>query len=82
MPASPEVNLKALATFCKEKIETAKAHLHRITEEPVAFGLSALIFTFTGLEAEIKVDKIEAAIKENPDVSSAEVIDVRRAIDV
>ncbi len=82
MPINPEVDLKALTDFCKEKIKAAGAHLHKAEEEPVAFGLKALVFIFMGPEAKIKTDKIEDAIKENSDVSSAEVIDVRRAVDL
>ena len=81
MPSSPEVNLEELVKFCKEKIEAAKAFLHKATAEPVAFGLKALFFVFMGPEKELKVDDIEAAIKENPNVVSTEVVDIRRAVD-
>lgn len=80
MPTSPDVDLKKLEIFCKSKIEELKAKFHSAVIEAMAFGLKSLTITLFGEEAEVNLDKIEAAIKESADVSSTEVTDVRRAV--
>lgn len=80
MPAGTHVDLKVLEEFCKKKIEEFGGKVHRTEIEDVAFGLKAVIFTFMIDEQNSNMDRLEAPIKENPEVSSAEVIDVRRAV--
>jgi len=80
MPISPEVDLKKLEEFCRVKIADSKAKLHSVTTENVAFGLRALVFVIFGDENALNLDVLEAAIKESKDVSTTDVIDVRRAV--
>ena len=80
MPISPEVDLDNLQKFCEDKIKSFGAKIiHSINQEPVAFGLKALIFTFLNDEKHGDMEALETAIKQSEDVASAEVIDVRRA---
>ncbi len=80
MPTSPEVDLKKLEEFCRLKFADSKAKFHSVTTEDVAFGLRALVFVIFGDENTLNLDVLEAAIKESPEVSTIEVIDVRRAV--
>ncbi len=80
MPTSPEIDIKKLEVFCKGKIEGAGGKFHSAATEEMAFGLKSLTITLFGDENALSLDKLEAAIKENSDVSSTEVIDVRRAV--
>ena len=79
MPTGPDVDMDKLSEACKEKITEAGGMVHKTEQEEVAFGLKALIFTFLGDEKKINVDRIEASLKELQDVSSVDIIDVRRA---
>jgi len=80
MPKDTETDLKKLATEIKTKIESFESGvLNEIKEEPIAFGLKALIVTSAISENE-EVDKVENAISEIEGVSSVELIDYRRAV--
>jgi len=80
MPESLEVNLEELKEQIKSKIESFESGVfNKAEEEPIAFGLKALIITIALSEDE-EVDLVENAIKEIENVSSVELIDYRRAI--
>lgn len=80
MPKSPDTDLEKLKQSIKEKIESFESGVFNdIKEEPIAFGLKALIVTFA-LSEEQEVDEVENAVKEIESVSSIELIDYRRAI--
>jgi len=80
MPKSPEVDLTKLSEEIKKKIESFESGVFNNAEEqPIAFGLKALVVTFALSENE-EVDNVENAINEIEDVSSVEMIDYRRAI--
>ena len=79
MPKDLDVDLKKLEEKVKAKIESFKGVFNESREEPIAFGLKALIVTFA-LSEKIEVDKVENSIKEIKGVSSIELIDYRRAI--
>ena len=79
MPTGTETDLENLKKEIKEKIESFSGVLNDIKEEPIAFGLKALIVTFA-LSEEQEVDEVENAIKEIQGISSIELIDYRRAI--
>ena len=49
-------------------------------KEPIAFGLTALKFTFVWDEAKGGTDQLEKEVKKVKGVASVDVIDVRRAI--
>jgi len=80
MPESPDTDLEKLKQSIKEKIESFNSGvLNSIKEEPIAFGLKALIVTFA-LSEEQEVDEVENTVKEIDGISSAELIDYRRAV--
>ena len=78
MPSSPETNLEEIKTKAKEIVEEGKGDKVRFEEEPIAFGLKALI-TFFALNESHDVEPIENKLKEIENINSAEIIDVRRA---
>ncbi|MFQ5530983.1 MAG: elongation factor 1-beta [Candidatus Nanoarchaeia archaeon] len=79
MPSSPNTNLEEIKNIAKEIVESKQGKLREITEEPVAFGLKALIVFFE-LSEDIESEPIETALGEIENVSSAQVIDMRRLI--
>lgn len=79
MPSSPNTNLEEIKTKAKEIIRSKQGKLREIREEPVAFGLKALIVFFE-LSEDIESEPIETALGEIENVSSAQVIDMRRLI--
>lgn len=78
MPTSPEVNLKEIKEKAKQEIETLKGEKLIFEEEPVAFGLKAVITSFS-IDESNELDPIEEALRKVKDVSSVQVIDMRRA---
>jgi len=80
MPENLDVNLETLKEKIKTKIESFESGVfNEAKEEPIAFGLNALIITIALSEDE-EVDSVENAIKEIEGISSVELIDYRRAI--
>lgn len=79
MPESPEISLTKLKDKVKEEIEKFGGVVGKIEEEPIGFGLSALIFRFNSPETKSNLDPLEEAIKKIDGVSNCEVIGVTRA---
>lgn len=79
MPESPEVSLSQLKEEVKKEIEKFGGFVGRIEEEPIGFGLSALVFTFNSPESKSNLDPLEDIIRNLEGVSSCEVISVTRA---
>lgn len=80
MPESLDINLDELKTKIEETIQTFEAGvLNEAKEEPIAFGLKALIITMALSESE-ETDAVEKALSEIQGVSSIELIDYRRAV--
>ena len=80
MPNSVDVDLDKLKSEIKLKVESFESGVFNdAREEPIAFGLKALIVTIALSEDE-ESESVENAIKEIGDVSSVELIDYRRAI--
>ncbi len=80
MPENLETNLENLKDKIKSKIESFNSGVfNEAKEEPIAFGLKALIVTLALSEDE-EVDSVENSLKEIKGVSSVELIDYRRAI--
>ena len=80
MPESPDTNLEEVETKIKEKISSFGGNVAKVETEEIAFGLKALIFIFTMDESLGSTDKLEEDVRSLDEVTSAEVIDVRRAI--
>ncbi len=78
MPESPDSNLEEIKSISKDIIEKGKGKLENINEEPIAFGLKAVIISFA-LDESLELESIEEALKKVQNVSSVQVIDMRRA---
>ena len=78
MPESPNSDLEAIQEKAKQIVEEKGGEKTITKTEPIAFGLNAIILNFA-LDESKSIDEIENPLKEVPEVSSAEVIDFRRA---
>ena len=77
MPDSPEVDLAAI----KETIESSMpegARIHDIAEEPIAFGLVAIILNFITEDGEGGSEPVEEMVQAIDGVASFEVTGVGR----
>jgi elongation factor 1-beta len=77
MPESPDEDLVKI----KEKIEKSipsEAELHKIKEEPIAFGLVAILVMIVVGDAEGGTEKVEENLSQIEGVASIEVVDIRR----
>ena len=80
MPISIETNLEQIKTKLKEATESFESGVFNdVKEDPIAFGLKALIVTIALSEDE-ESDAVEKAFKEIEGVSSVELIDYRRVV--
>ena len=79
MPESLEVDLDSIKEKAKEIIESNKGEKVSFEEEPIAFGLKAVIAGFAQDEADGELEPIENALKEVNGISSVEMMDMRRA---
>ncbi len=78
MPENPQVNLSEIQKKAKQITINNGGEKASTKTQPVAFGLNAIILTFA-LDESKSVDDIENPLKNLNNVSSAEVIDFRRA---
>ncbi len=79
MPESPESNLEEIKNVSKAVIERKKGKVDNVKEEPIAFGLKAVIISFA-LDESVELEPIEEELKKVKEVSSVQVMDMRRAI--
>jgi len=79
MPDSLDTNLDNIKHEGKKKVEAQKAVLHSFEEQPIAFGLKALIATIAWPEDK-DTSLLEEAFKTIDGVSQTDIIDYRRAI--
>ncbi|KZX15517.1 elongation factor 1-beta [Methanobrevibacter cuticularis] len=77
MPESPDVDLEQMKIDVQGAIE-GEAELHKIEEEPIAFGLVALNVVFIVDDDEGGTEVVEEKLTNVPSVNSIEVMDVRR----
>lgn len=81
MPKSPDVDLKVMEKAALIKIRNFAGDGEiKTTQEPIAFGLTALKLIFVMNESNGSPDPLADEINKLNDISSVEVIDVRRAI--
>ena len=81
MPTTPETNLEELQKKALKEIAQFNDNKEtKISIEPIAFGLKAIIIIFVMDEAKGSPDAVAEKIANFEDVNSAEVTDVRRAI--
>lgn len=78
MPTSPDSNLQEIEGKAEEKINSLHKTLVKIEEQPIAFGLKAIILSFAWND-EIELEKLEAELSKIEDVSSVETLDIRKA---
>lgn len=79
MPFSPTVNTKKIGEKAKELIESSLGKNCSISEEDIAFGLKAIIAFFAWPEDE-EIESLEEKLRKIKDISSVQVIDMRRAV--
>ncbi len=79
MPESLDVDLKNLEKEAKETIEKMGGVFSASEEQPIAFGLKALIVSLAYPE-EKEIDELGNALGDISGVSSVEMIDYRRAL--
>ncbi len=80
MPESPEIDLGDLKGDIEKKVRAfAGKGAVKFEKEPIGFGLTALKVLFATKESNSDTDKLEESLRSIDGVSSAEVIDVRRA---
>lgn len=79
MPVSPEADREKLKKEIEKNIPQSMK-VHKIEEEPIAFGLVALHVFVLLNDAEGGTEDIEKRIKELDDVSEVDIIDARRLL--
>ncbi len=80
MPTGLETVLEDLKTKVIKSIELVGGEVSKFEEEPVAFGLKALI-AFIRLDESKDTSLVENALSDTEGVSSTDVIDMRRAVE-
>ena len=78
MPTSPEVDLEKLKKTARVIIERMGGKNLKFEEEPIAFGLRAIIAFFAWPE-ELELESLERFLNKIEEVSSVQTIDMRRA---
>lgn len=78
MPISPESDLEEIKAKAKEIVEQNKGEKIRFEEEPVAFGLKAILVFFE-INEEQELEPIEQSLGKIENINSAQVTDMRRA---
>ena len=77
MPSSPDEDLEKIQTNLKQNLESKNALNISFEQEPVAFGLKAIIATFAWPE-EQDTSELESLSIEG--INSSQIIDYRRAV--
>ena len=78
MPSSPEENLEEIKAKVKVIIEKEQGKNVRFEEQPIAFGLKAVI-TYFDINESQELEPIENKLSEIENVNSVQLIDIRRA---
>lgn len=79
MPTSPSVDMVKLKENVQKRVNEIGGNFHSAKEEPIAFGLNALVCLITWNESK-DPDVIETEIAKVPDVNSVQITDVRRML--
>jgi elongation factor 1-beta len=77
MPDSPDIDIAEIKAEVEKSIP-GEAELHKIEEEPIAFGLIAINVMVVVGDIEGGTEKVEEALSKIENVGSVEVVDVRR----
>ena len=78
MPLSPKTNLEEIKKKGEEIIEQKGGKRCIFEEQPIAFGLNALIVNFE-IDETTPLEPIEENLRKIENVNSVEIIDMRRA---
>lgn len=78
MPLSPKVDLEKIKNKAKILVDQKGGKNCKFEEEAIAFGLKAIIVFFAWPE-EQELEELEKALEKIEDVSSVQIIDIRRA---
>jgi len=78
MPESPETNLEEIKEKAKQVISENKGKNPHFEREPIAFGIIALIVSFS-MDESLTTDSFEESLSKIEGVNSSETIDFRRA---
>lgn len=78
MPTSPDTDLEKIKNSAHDVVTEHSGKNIMFDEEPIAFGLKAVIASFD-LNEDNPLDPIEEGLRKIENVNSAEVIDMRRA---
>jgi translation elongation factor aEF-1 beta len=77
MPTSPQADLEAIKTKAKELVKQGGGKNREYEEQPIAFGLKAVIAFFEWPE-EKELELLEEQLKAIENVNSIQVIDMRK----
>lgn len=80
MPSDVEVDLSILEKHALKEIEKFGGKIGKITQEPIAFGLKALMISFFSDESKSNLDPLEEAVRKIKNVESVDTVEVRRAL--
>ncbi len=80
MPESLDVEFEALKEKVTAKITAVGGEVTKFEEEPIAFGLKALI-AYIRLSEDKDTSLVENALKDVEGISSSDIIDYRRAVE-
>jgi len=78
MPTSLEASLEEIKEKSKDIIEKNEGKIGEFKEEPIAFGLKAVIVSFE-LDESKELEAIEEELKKIEEINSIQVVDMRRA---
>ena len=78
MPDSPDADLLEIEKNASELIEAEGGNIGKIEHEPIAFGIKAVIITFSW-EEDAEREMLEEKLAKISHINSAEIIDFRRA---
>lgn len=78
MPNSPETNLQEIEKKAEEIINSMHKTIVKVEEEEIAFGLKAIILSFAWND-EVEIEQLEAKLQQIENVSSVELLDLRKA---
>jgi len=79
MPSSPDANLQEIEQEIGRLVQEKGGKNTQYSEEPVAFGLKAIIASFA-LPDTANADKLEEEISQIVDVNSVQTTDMRRLL--
>lgn len=80
MPEGVQENLEDIKEKLKEVVEKFDGKINQVEEQPIAFGLKAIILTVSMDETK-ETTPLEEGMKGIEGISSLDVIDYRRALE-